>query len=75
MAQDPQRQAVVQEQTQLAALLETVKRIAALTPPETLLDAIADAARRLLGFEAGGFRLVEGDELVIAGRWGDAAML
>ncbi|MBI2468336.1 MAG: response regulator [Candidatus Rokubacteria bacterium] len=75
MAQDPEVPPVVHEQAQLAALLETVKRIAALTPPEALLDAIADAVRRLLGFEGGGFRLVEGDELVIAGRWGDASML
>jgi signal transduction histidine kinase/ActR/RegA family two-component response regulator len=59
---------------ELAVLLDTVKRIAALTPPQILLEAIADAARRLLGFEAGGFRLVEGDELVIAGQWGDASM-
>jgi GAF domain-containing protein/ActR/RegA family two-component response regulator len=60
---------------ELAALLDTVKRIAALTPPDILLETIADAARRLLGFEAGGFRLVEGDELVVAGQWGDASML
>jgi GAF domain-containing protein/ActR/RegA family two-component response regulator len=60
---------------ELRALLETVKGITALTPSDLLLQTIADAATRLLGFEAGGFRLVEGDELVIAGQWGDAAML
>ncbi|HEV8310422.1 MAG TPA: GAF domain-containing protein [Methylomirabilota bacterium] len=63
------------EQGQLRALLDTIKRITALTPPEVLLGTIADAAARLLGFETGGFRLVEGDELVIAGQWGDPAML
>jgi GAF domain-containing protein/ActR/RegA family two-component response regulator/anti-sigma regulatory factor (Ser/Thr protein kinase) len=57
------------------ALLDTVKRITALTPQEALLDAIADAATRLLGFETGGFRLVEGDDLVIAGQWGETANL
>ncbi len=59
----------------LRALLDTVKRITALTPPDVLLGTIADAAARLLGFETGAFRLVEGDELVIAGEWGDAGML
>jgi signal transduction histidine kinase/CheY-like chemotaxis protein/putative methionine-R-sulfoxide reductase with GAF domain len=63
------------EQGQLRTLLETLKRITALTPPDALQDAIADAAARLLGFETGGFRLVEGDELVLAGQWGDAVML
>jgi GAF domain-containing protein/ActR/RegA family two-component response regulator/anti-sigma regulatory factor (Ser/Thr protein kinase) len=57
------------------ALLDTVKRITALTPQDVLLDAIADAATRLLGFETGGFRLVEGDDLVIAGQWGETADL
>ncbi|MBI4013976.1 MAG: GAF domain-containing protein [Candidatus Rokubacteria bacterium] len=63
------------ERRQLRALLDTVKRIAALTPPETLLETIAAAAAALSGFEAGGFRLVEGDELAVAGQWGDPAML
>jgi GAF domain-containing protein len=63
------------EQPELRALLETVKRIAALTPPGLLLEAIADAAARLLGFETGGFRLVEGDDLVVAGQWGDSVMV
>jgi GAF domain-containing protein/CheY-like chemotaxis protein len=61
--------------SELGALLDTVKRITALTPPDTLLGVIGDAAARLLGFETGGFRLVEGDELVLAGQWGDAVML
>jgi GAF domain-containing protein/anti-sigma regulatory factor (Ser/Thr protein kinase) len=60
---------------QVRALLDTIKHITALTPPDILLDTIADAAARLLGFETGGFRLVEGDDLVIAGQWGDALML
>ncbi len=63
------------EQPELRALLDTVKRIAALTPPALLLELIADAAARLLGFETGGFRLVEGDELVVAGQWGDPVMV
>ncbi len=57
------------------ALLDIVKRIAALTPPDVLLGTIADAARRLFRFETGGFRLLDGDELVIAGQWGDPAMI
>ncbi len=63
------------ERRELRALLDTVKRIAALTPPGDLLETIADAAARLLGFETGGFRLVEGDELVVAGQWGDPVMV
>jgi GAF domain-containing protein/ActR/RegA family two-component response regulator len=60
---------------ELRALLDTVKRITTLTPPDALLQAIADAASRLLAFETGGFRVVEGDELVLAGEWGDRTMI
>src|SRR5262249_57580587 len=67
-------QAGGREQPELRALLDTVKRIAALTPPALLLELIADAATRLLGFETGGFRLVEGDDLVVAGQCGDSVM-
>jgi GAF domain-containing protein len=59
----------------LRTLLDTVKALTALEPPDVLLGRIADAAARLLGFETGGFRLVEGDELVIAGHWGDDVMI
>ncbi len=60
---------------ELRALLDAVKRIAALTPPDVLLQTIAAAASRLLGFDTGGFRVVEGDELVLAGEWGERTML
>jgi GAF domain-containing protein/CheY-like chemotaxis protein len=57
----------------LAALLEINKKIGALAPTETLLSSIAEEAARLLDVDNAGFRLVEGDELVLAGLAGSAA--
>ena len=56
----------------LAALLEINTKIGALAPTEALLSSIADEAARLLGVDNAGFRLLEGDELVLAGLSGTA---
>jgi GAF domain-containing protein/CheY-like chemotaxis protein len=60
-------------QAQLAALLDITKRINAAESTEALLRAIAEEAARLLAVDNAGFRLVEGDELVLAGLAGTAA--
>jgi GAF domain-containing protein/CheY-like chemotaxis protein len=57
----------------LAALLEINTKIGALAPTDALLSSIADEAARLLGVDNAGFRLLEGDELVLAGVAGSAA--
>ncbi|MFL5197994.1 MAG: GAF domain-containing protein [Microvirga sp.] len=63
------------EQTRRAylnALLEINTKIGAVTPTETLLSSIAEEAARLLAVDNAGFRLLEGDELVLAGLAGTA---
>jgi len=61
------------DRDQLAALLEINKRIAGAESTEALLQGIAEEAARLLDVDNAGFRLVDGDELVIAGLAGTAA--
>jgi GAF domain-containing protein/ActR/RegA family two-component response regulator len=56
----------------LAALLEINKKIGALAPTEALLTSIAEEAARLLELDNAGFRLLDGDELVVAGLAGTA---
>ncbi|HET7876150.1 MAG TPA: GAF domain-containing protein [Methylomirabilota bacterium] len=56
----------------LAALLEINTKIGALAPTEALLTSIAEEAARLLALDNAGFRLLEGDELVVAGLAGTA---
>jgi GAF domain-containing protein/CheY-like chemotaxis protein len=65
-----------EEQTRhayLTALLDINKKIGAMASMETLLGSIADEAARLLNVDNAGFRLVEGDELVVAGLAGTAS--
>jgi GAF domain-containing protein len=57
----------------LNALLEINTKIGALAPTETLLTSIAEEAARLLAVDNAGFRLLEGDHLVLAGLAGTAA--
>jgi len=57
----------------LSSLLEINKKIGALAAPESLLTSIAEEAARLLGVDNAGFRLLEGDDLVVAGLAGTAA--
>ena len=44
-----------------------------MAPPETLLSAIAEEAMKLLDVDNAGFRLVDGDDLVVAGLAGTAS--
>src|SRR6202022_1839181 len=57
----------------LSSLLEINKKIGALAAPETLLASIAEEAARLLEVDNAGFRLLDGDDLVLAGLFGTAA--
>ena len=56
----------------LTSLLEINKKIGALATPESLLTSIAEEAARLLDVDNAGFRLLEGDDLVVAGLAGTA---
>ena len=56
----------------LSALLEINTKIGALVPTETLLTSIAEEAARLLAVDNAGFRLLEGEHLVLAGLAGTA---
>ena len=59
---------------EMASLLEINQKIGALDPaqPEPLLQAVAEEAARLLDVDNAGIRLVEGDDLVLAGCAGTA---
>jgi GAF domain-containing protein/ActR/RegA family two-component response regulator len=59
-------------QARLEALLDVSSQLAQIQPVESLLDAITRACGQVLATSSVGFRLVEGDDLVIAGTWGDA---
>src|SRR5207245_10751042 len=59
-------------QARLEGLLDASHELSRIQPVEELLGAIAAACGRVLESESVGFRLVEGDELVVAGLWGDA---
>jgi len=57
----------------LSALLEVNKKIGLLAPTDTLLTGVAEEAMRLLGVDNAGFRLLDGNELVVAGLAGTAS--
>jgi signal transduction histidine kinase len=56
----------------LSAILEGTKRLARSLDLPTTLTSIAEEAARLLGVDNAGFRLLEGDDLVLAGLAGNA---
>ena len=56
----------------LTALLEINKKIGLIVSANTLLMGVAEEAMRLLDLDNAGFRLLEGDELVVAGLAGSA---
>jgi signal transduction histidine kinase len=62
-------------QAQLEALLEVTQELSAIQSVESLLGMIAETCGRLLDSESVGFRLLEGDELVVTGTWGDASTI
>ncbi|MEX2222275.1 MAG: GAF domain-containing protein [Candidatus Rokuibacteriota bacterium] len=57
----------------LTSLLEINKKIGALASPESLLGSIAEESARLLDLDNAGFRLLDGEDLVVAGLFGTAA--
>ncbi len=59
-------------QARLEALLDVSHELSRIQPVEELLGAIAAACGEVLESDSVGFRLVEGDELVVAGLLGDA---
>src|SRR5262249_24154797 len=59
-------------QARLEALLDVSHQLSRIQPVEDLLGAIATACGDVLASDSVGFRLVEGDELVVAGLLGDA---
>ncbi len=65
-------QALNTRQTHLETLLDVSRQLSKIQPVESLLGTISEACGSLLGSESVGFRLVEGEELVLAGSWGDA---
>ncbi|MBI4636068.1 MAG: GAF domain-containing protein [Candidatus Rokubacteria bacterium] len=60
-------------QTRLETLVEVNREVSRLQPVESLLGRIAEACGRLLGSNSVGFRLLEGDDLVVSAAWGDAS--
>src|SRR5207244_11585742 len=67
-----QRRVLETHQTRLETLLDVSRQLSRIQPVESLLTTISEACGRLLGSESVGFRRVEGEELVLAGSWGDA---
>jgi|GEM_PF-867350 len=59
-------------QARLETLLEVSRQLSGIQPLETVLGLIAEACGRVLDSGSVGFRVVEGDELVTRGVWGDA---
>ncbi len=57
----------------LSAILDVTKRLARGLDVQALLTSIAEEAMRLFEVDNAGFRLLEGDELVLAGLAGSAA--
>src|SRR6266849_161513 len=66
------REALQTHQNHLETLLEVSRQLSKIQPVESLLTTISEACGRLLNSESVGFRRVEGEELVLAGSWGDA---
>lgn len=65
-------QALTTRQAHLETLLAVSGELGKIQPVESLLETIAEACGRLLDSGSVGFRLVEGEDLVLAGCWGDA---
>ncbi|HYE92229.1 MAG TPA: hypothetical protein VEA38_14465, partial [Terriglobales bacterium] len=62
-----------QGRRRLEVLYDVTRRLAAVQESEQILDYIVNAATTLLGVEAAGLRLRDGDELVVKARTESAA--
>jgi signal transduction histidine kinase/CheY-like chemotaxis protein len=58
-------------QARLEALLEVGRQLARIQPVESLLGRIAEACAHLFNSSSVAFRLMEGEDLVLCGSWGD----
>jgi GAF domain-containing protein len=66
---------VVRNAKRIDALLEVNRRLSSIQSLEALLASMAEACGRLVASDSVAFRVVEGDELVLTGTWGDAASM
>jgi signal transduction histidine kinase/CheY-like chemotaxis protein len=57
-------------QSRLESLLEVSRQLSRLQPLDSLLGRIAEACGRILDSDSVGLRVVEGEDLVLAGSWG-----
>ncbi len=62
--------ALAQRARRFEGLIRTSAEVAGRIEVEETLSAIAEEAAKLLGVEGAGFRLLDGDDLVVAGRYG-----
>ncbi len=62
-------------QARLETLVEVGQELSRIQPREQLLTRIAEACGRLLEANSVGFRLVQGEDLVLCGTWGPAGDL
>ncbi len=59
-------------EARLQAVLDVSRELARIQPLESLFRTVATTCTQLLAADSAGIRLLEGDELVVAGTWGDA---
>jgi signal transduction histidine kinase/ActR/RegA family two-component response regulator len=64
--------AVTRRQHRLETLIEVSRQASRLEPLDSLAQRIAEACGELLGADSVRFRILDGDELVLTGTWGEA---
>ena len=63
---------VIRNARRLEGLLDVNRQLSSIQSVDTLLATIADVCGRLLGADFVALRVVDGDDLVLKGTWGDA---
>ncbi len=63
---------VIRNARRLEGLLDVNRQLSSIQSVDTLLATIAEVCGRLLGADFVALRVVDGDELVLKGTWGDA---
>jgi signal transduction histidine kinase len=59
-------------QERLEALLDVNRQLSRIQSVETLLNTLAEGCGRLIDADSVGFRMIEGDQMVLMGSWGDS---
>ena len=59
-------------QERLEALLEASRQLSRIQSVEKMLDTLAEGCGRLINADSAGFRLIEGDQMVLLGTWGES---